>query len=185
MLADQVQTQVQARCHSCRRQNGALVNEQHGGVDVDVGIPPRQLAGELPMGGGTPAVEQAGSSQREGPDAHRRDPGTVVGGGSQCRNCLRVRLFQELVRSRHHHEVRFREGIHPVGRANFDHAPIRCRADRRPLPAHANLIFRRAAVGVRGSGLGCCQIGHAEDLAGNHQFETHDLVKRQHTDDHG
>jgi len=27
-------------------------------------------------------------------------------------------------------------------------------------------------------------IGHAEDLAGNHQFETHDLVQRQHTDDH-
>ena len=114
VLADQVQTQVQARCHSCRGQNGALVNEQDCGVDVDVGIPPRQLGGELPMGGSTPAVEQTGSSQREGPDAHRRDPGTVVRGSSQCRNYLRVRLFQESVGSRHHHEVRFREGIHPV-----------------------------------------------------------------------
>ena len=35
-----------------------------------------------------------------------------------------------------------------------------------------------------GSELRCCQIGHAEDLAGNHQFETHDLVQRQHTDNH-
>jgi hypothetical protein len=55
VLADQMQTRVQARCHSCRRQNGALVDEQDTGVDVDVGIPPRQLAGRLPMRGGSSA----------------------------------------------------------------------------------------------------------------------------------
>jgi hypothetical protein len=41
VLADQMQTQVQARCHSCRRQNGAFVNEQHTGIDVDLRIAPR------------------------------------------------------------------------------------------------------------------------------------------------
>jgi hypothetical protein len=138
------------------------------------------------MGGGPPAIQQPGSSQRERPHAHRCDPRPVVGGGAQRRNRLRIRLFQESMRSRHYHEVRIREGVHPVGRANLDQAPVRGRPDRRALPAHSYLKFRetlRIAVSA-GSGLRCCQIGHAEDLAGNHQLETHDLVQRQHTHDH-
>src|ERR1700735_5113479 len=36
VLADQVQTQVHPRGDSCRRQDGALVDEQDAGVDVDI-----------------------------------------------------------------------------------------------------------------------------------------------------
>ena len=139
------------------------------------------------MGGGAPAIEQAGSRQRERPDAHRCDPHTVVGGGSQRRNCLPVRLFQEAMRSRYHDKVRFHEGVHPVRRANLDQTPVGGRTDRSALPAHPNLIFRQDDGGpsiARGTGLRCRQIGHAEDLAGNHQFEAHHLVERQHTNDH-
>jgi hypothetical protein len=55
------------------------------------------------------------------------------------------------------------------------------------LPAHPDLIARRGRSGAAAAGgarLGCRQIGHPEDLARNHQFEAHDLVQRQYTDDH-
>jgi len=187
MLADQMQTQVQARGHSGRCQNGAFINEQNTGVDVDVGVPPRQLAGPLPMGGGSPAVQQPGSGQREGPNAHGCDPGTVVGRGAQRRNCLWVRLFQEPMISRNDHEIRIDQRVHPVRSVNLYQTPVGCRADRRALPTHPYLVFRqsrRGAAGGRGSRLPGCQVGHAEDLAGDHEFETHDLLERQHTDDH-
>jgi len=187
VLTNQMQAQVNTRCHSCRRQNGSFVHEQNAGVDVDVRMPSRQFARELPVRGGSSAVQQSGGRQCEGPYAHRCRPRTVVDGVSQRRNHPRFGLFQESVSSWHHHKVGFHEGVQPVRRANLDQTPFRGRADRPALPAYPDLIFRIFRwfpyIGVC-SKLCRCQVGHAEDLARDHQLETHDLVQRQHCNDH-
>lgn len=88
VTAHQMQTQVQTRGQPGAGEHVAVVDVQHRGVDVHLGVALGQLAGVHPVGRGAAAVEQPRLGEREGPGAQGDHAGSRVVGAPQGRDEL-------------------------------------------------------------------------------------------------
>ena len=96
VLADDVQAQVDARRTAGRRQDVALVDVEHAGVDRHIRILAGQFVALRPVGGRPATVEQARLGQDERAGAQRDDPASTGMGPSQGFDHLRRHLVEVL-----------------------------------------------------------------------------------------
>ena len=75
ILAHDMKTQVDGRCTPRGRQDLALVDVEHPGIDFYAGVHALQRVGILPVCRGTFAVEQPRGGQHECTGAYGDDPG--------------------------------------------------------------------------------------------------------------
>ena len=157
--ADHVQGEVEAGADPGRGHHIALVDVEHGGVDLDPREARRELGCERPVGGRPPAVEQARVGERKGPGADRDRAGAAAVGAAQGLQRLSRRRVEDPPVGGDDDRVRGLEGGEvPLG----DDREAAPRADCSARGRAGRELIERLPVGPAGGREGVRGIGEVE-----------------------
>lgn len=170
VTAQQMQTAIQPRRGASRGNHITLIDVKHLRFDDDVRVALRKQTGQLPMGGGTPSVKQAGIRQDKSPQ---------VQADNSCATCVRES-------QRRQHGVRGSLGRVAPRRHDHRACLVQTLQSKRRGNKHARRAAQQAALD--GTDLHVEQRRThvrsilAENQARDRQVEQADGIKRQNSD---